>query len=220
MERPIARPRIGGRFEPTTRRQDVVALVAIHIARTNPMSVATVADDVRHPRLVLDFVPRLARAVLLRQHFLGLTVVVDVGEHREFNVEAFVDGLDLPHLVFPCHRSLAWIAPPRYALGEPRDRDDVRKVVGVDVDDQIAEVVDVLIAESELPKAVLRPFGCLIPVLARNDVEPPVAVDVGDRSRLARAIVDSMNTERNIGWAAALRESNYSDGQQKSAHGH
>ena len=92
----MPRARIGGRLEPAARRQDVVALVAVDVAGADAVAVGAIADDVRDPGLVLDFVPGLAGAVLLRDDLLRLAVVVDVGEHRELDVEAVVDRRFLP----------------------------------------------------------------------------------------------------------------------------
>ena len=204
MERPVPCARIGRRLEPAARRQDVVALVAVDVARADAVAVGAIADDVRDPGLVLDFVPGLARAVLLREDFLRLAVVVEIDEQRELDVEAFVDRRLPSRIVLARQPALAGVAPPRHLLREPGDRHDVGIVVRVDVDHQVAEVVDVLVAEAELAEAVLRPVRRLIPVLARDDVEPPVAVDVGHRGRLAGAQVDRLDPERNIGRAAAL----------------
>ena len=87
MERPVPGARIGRRLEPAARRQDVVALVAVDVAGADAVAVAAVADDVRDPRLVLDFIPGLAGAVLLREDFLRLAVVVEIDEDRELELK-------------------------------------------------------------------------------------------------------------------------------------
>ena len=154
MERPVARARIGGRLEPAARREDVVALVAVDVAGADAVPVGAIADDVRDPGLVLDFVPACPVPFSCARISLRLAVVVDVGEERELDVEA-VDGRPASSVLAPLR--LPGVPPPRHPLREPRHRDDVGIVVAVDVDHQVAEIVDVLVAEAELAEAVLRP---------------------------------------------------------------
>ncbi len=205
MERPVAGSRIGGCLEPAARREDVVALVAVDVAGADAVPVGRGADDVRDPGLVLDLVPRLPGTVLLGDDLVGLAVVVHVGEGRELDVESFVNRRQLPIAA-----GLSRIPPPRHALREPRDRRDVGIVVAVDIDYEVAEVVDVLIAESQLAEAVRYPFlgdvecGGLVPVLAGDDVEPAVAVDVGYCRGLAGAAVDCVHPEGDVRRAASL----------------
>jgi len=157
------------------------------------------------PGLVLDLVPRLAGAVLLGDDLVGLAVVVHVGEDRELDVESFVNRRQLPLAA-----GLSRVAPPRDALREPRDRRNVGILVAVDVDYEVAEVIDVLIAESQLAEAMRRPLlrkvECrgLVPVLAGDDVEPAVAVDVGYCRGLAGAAVDCVHPEGDVRGTASL----------------
>src|SRR4029450_4605181 len=85
----------------------------------------------------------------------------------------------------------------------PRHVDDVGVAVGVHVNGQYAEAVDVVAGEAHLAEAMLRPARRLIPGLPGNDVEPAVAVDVGDGGRLAGPRIDHLNLEGDI-WRAAL----------------
>ena len=71
VEGPVACPWIGWRFEPPARREDVGALVAVDVSGADAMTVALIADLVRHPGAVLDFVPGLRGAVLLRDDFVA-----------------------------------------------------------------------------------------------------------------------------------------------------
>ena len=64
---------------------------------------------------------------------------------------------------------------------------------------KVAEVVDVLADEVQVAEPVLRPRRRLVPVLAGHDVEPAVAIDVGERGGLAGAGIDRMNLETNVG---------------------
>ena len=180
------------------------------------MTVGGRADDVRDPGLVLDFIPGLAGAVLLREDFLRLAVVVEIGDDGELDVEAGMDRRGLPCLAL--FARLAGVSPPRDLFGEPGDRHHVGISIGIDVDHQVAEVVDVLVAEAELPEAVFGPCRGLIPVLARDDVEPPVAVDVGHGRRFAGAGIDRLNLERHIGGAAALRQRQQHEGHKQGSH--
>src|SRR5262245_47938829 len=107
MKPPGAGPRILWCFEPSTRRQDVISLVAVDITGTNPVPITAVADDVFHPGFVLDLIPRLPGPVLLREDFVRLAIVVEVREDREFNVEARVDYGFVP-IALPSRR----IPPP------------------------------------------------------------------------------------------------------------
>ena len=187
MERPVPRARIGRRLEPAARRQDVVALVAVDVARADAVSVAAIADDVRHPRLVLDFVPGLAGAVLLRQDFLRLAVVVEIDEQRELDVEAFVDRRFLPDSPCPAARPCPGCATtrPSSRTRRPRRRLDSRPRRRRSGRSLKLSMYWLLKPSSR--KRCFVQSGRLVPVLARDDVEPPVAVDVGDRGRLAGA---------------------------------
>ncbi len=199
MERPVPRTRIGRRLEPPAWREDVVALVAVDVARADAVAVRAIAHDVGTQALSLTSyqawpvpfscariscaLPSLSRSTRSANSMLKPSWIV-----ATFQVYSSCLG----------SRGLPRIAPPRHFLREPGDRHDIRIVVRVDIDHEVAEVVDVLVAEAELAEAVLRPRRPirraqgrrLVPVLARDDVEAPVAVDVGHRGRLARTRVD------------------------------
>ena len=87
MERPFAsRPRVGGRFQPSLRRQDIVAPVAVEIARANAVAVTLHTHHMPHPLVVLQLVPedrRAGGARELRKNLERLAVVVQVYEKRE-----------------------------------------------------------------------------------------------------------------------------------------
>ena len=117
MERPVRGARIGRRLQPPSWRQDVVALVAVHVASADAVTVGGRADDMRDPGLVLDFIPGLAGAVLLREDFLRLAVVVEIGDDGELDVEAGMDRRGLPCLAL--FARLAGVSPPSDLFGEP-----------------------------------------------------------------------------------------------------
>src|SRR5271165_4655479 len=99
MELPVAAARIGRSFEPTVGCQDVVAAVAIHVAYTDSMAVAAIADNVLDDAaLVVAFIPGEGRLVVaeLRQDLVGLAVVVQVNQKGELDG---IPGLNL--MLFP-----------------------------------------------------------------------------------------------------------------------
>src|SRR3954471_8421067 len=108
-------------------------------------------------------------------------------------------------------RAPAGILPPGNLLCEPRDPHEIRISVAIDVDRQVAEVVVVVVGEVQFAEPVSGPRWCLIPVLARDDVEPSVLVDVGDCGGLARAVIDHERTELDVGGAGRRGSDKYAD---------
>jgi hypothetical protein len=204
VERPTAGARICRRFEPAARCQDVCPPVIINISRPDAVAVAPIADDVSGECALPHLVPRLRCAILLRDDLVRLAVVVDVRQDRELDVEA---RMDLRFLPGRRRRCAPGILPPGNALREPRHGDDIGIAVAIHVDGQIAEVVDVLLGEIQIAEPVLRPRWRFVPVLARDDIRSPVVVDVGDRGRLARAEIDRVRLERNVGRAGSRLKS-------------
>ena len=101
----------------------------------------------------------------------------------------------------PAHALLARparILPPRDLLGEPGDAHEIGIAVAVHVHGQVAEVVVVVVREVQVAELVFRPRRRLVPVLARDDVELPVLVDVGHGCGLARAVIDQERTEGDV----------------------
>ena len=197
--RPRTRARIGGCLEPTTRRQDVVAFVAIDVADANAVAVRPIADHMLHPGAAAHFEPGLRRAVLLRDDLERPAVVVDVGEHGELHVAAAVTSDLLPERG---PAGLAGVLPPGDLPREPRHVGEVGIAITVDVDRHQAEAVDVVAGEPDVAKLVLRPRWCLVPELTRHDVEPAIAVDISDRGGFAGTGIDRVDLEREIRRAA------------------
>src|SRR6202011_5246407 len=85
MERPLARARIGGRFEPSCRNDDIVSTILIHVADADAMPKRVVRYDVRHEAAVANLIPRERRLgiVEFRQHLAGLAVVIEIHQEGE-----------------------------------------------------------------------------------------------------------------------------------------
>src|SRR5260370_42024449 len=97
---PFPRPvtGVGWRFKPALRREDVVAPVAVDIARANPVTVALRADDVFYKGAIANLVPRERGFPLaeLRKHLTFLAVVVKIHQEREFDRIAVLYRVFLP----------------------------------------------------------------------------------------------------------------------------
>src|SRR5262249_16047920 len=89
-------------------------------------------------------------------------------------------------VLFPRAAPLARILRPPQALRKPGAAYDVDMAIAIYVERQVTEVVDVVAGVVDGAELVLGPAGRLVPVLARDDVELPVPVDVGDRAGLTR----------------------------------
>ncbi len=180
------------------------------------MAEAVGRGDMLHPRAVLRLVPgqRRLRVAELRQHLARFAVVVEVGEDRELDREAAVDLGFGPRRPGPTRLGRARVAIPGDALGEPADRDEVGAAVAVDVEREIAEGVDVVAREGNFTKAVRCPRRRLIPEIAGDDVQTAIAVHVEDRGRLAGAVVDLMDDERDVRRSARAEADERDERQQ------
>ena len=98
--------------------------------------------------------------------------------------------------------ALPGVLPPRDLAGEPGHVGEIGIAVAVDVDRHQAEAVDVVAGESDLAKLVLRPGWRLVPELAADEIEPAIAIDVGDGGGFAGAGIDQVRSEWNIGRTA------------------
>src|SRR5260370_588937 len=89
---------VGRRFKPALRREDVVAPIAVDIARANPVTVALRADDVFYKGAIADLEPRKRGFPLaeLRKQLTFLAVVVKIHQEREFDGIAVLDRVFLP----------------------------------------------------------------------------------------------------------------------------
>src|SRR5262249_36549276 len=117
--------------------------------------------------------------------FAGLAVIVEIDEEGELNRKAAVDLV-----LFPRTAPLAGILRPPQALRKPGAANHVDMTVAIHVERQVAAVVDVVAGVVDAAELVFGPAGRLVPVLAGDDIELPVAVDVGDSAGLARTEVD------------------------------
>src|SRR5207248_1668991 len=90
------------------------------------------------------------------------------------------------------------ILHPPQTLRKPAAAHDVYVAVGIDVERQVAEVVDVAIVVREGAELVLDPARSLVPILAGDDVELAVAVHVGEGAGLIRAKINLVLAKRDF----------------------
>ena len=95
----------------------------------------------------------------------------------------------------PFSDALAGVLEPGHPLRIPSHADDVDSAVGIDIERQIREIVDVVVEEAERPKAVFFPLRPLEPVLAGNDVDMAVAVEIGEGAGLVSAGIEGVGLE-------------------------
>ena len=200
VKRPVARcTHIRRRLEPAGRRHDVLAAIAIHVASTDAVSEKSrLTDDVLDPLAELDFVPcgrQVRRARELRQQLLRFPVVVQIHEKCKLRWSDRVDRIHRPRA-----GRCPWIPEPLELSREVADLHDVDVTVAIDVDGQVAEIVDVAGRSVDRAQRVLRPRGCFIPVLRGDDVRLAIVVQICDRDCLALYLVDGFDAERRIGW--------------------
>ncbi len=122
------------------RRKNVVASVTIYVAHTDAMAVASVADDVLQVFAVEQLEPccRDGGPVEFRKQLSGFAVVIEIHEEGELRRTAVVDlGL------LPDTTDHAWVAQPDDIVREVTELHDVDPPVPINIDGQIAEVVDV-----------------------------------------------------------------------------
>ena len=117
MELPIRRAWIGRCFEPAVGSENIVAAIAIYVARANAVAIAVRADDVFYDAaFMVALIPRKRRILIpeLREYFVFRAIVVEISQYGELDVVA---GLDL--MLLPNFTRLAGIMPPRELLAEP-----------------------------------------------------------------------------------------------------
>src|SRR5205809_449151 len=98
MKFPIARARVGRRFEPALRSENVGTAIAVHVARTDTVAVTARADGVAHKGAVLQLIPG-ERGILLTelwQQFVPLAVIIDIDHEDEFHRPAILDSMLFP----------------------------------------------------------------------------------------------------------------------------
>ncbi len=193
---PVGMPFPIGGLKPAFGGEDVGFAVFVYVAGADAVSEALVADGVLFPSALDEFVPGgdgLAAAEL-GEDFEGFAVVVEVDEEGELDVFAFFD-----HVLFPGAGFPGGVFPPGELAAEPIAADDIDVAVGVDVDGEVTEVVDVVIVEIEFAEAGFFPGWRGVPVFAGDDIEFAVAVDVGESAGLVGAEIDGVFFEGNVG---------------------
>ena len=190
---PLAVAGVGGSFKPSLGRDDVRAPVAVDVSRADAVPVAPGADHVPDPVRVLalayDFVPgqREFAVAELRQELLRLAGVQDIHQKREFHRRARLDDVLHPGLV-----RFAGVFPPGQGRAPVGTGHHIGIAVAIHVNRQVAQVFQVTAGEGQVAKMVLDPTRpilarrrLLVPVLAGNDVEPPVEIHIGHLCRFA-----------------------------------
>jgi hypothetical protein len=195
MPCPSAAAQINGRLEPAFRRNDIGAAIAINVPGADAMPITVRADNVLGPRPSPELIPgqRSLRIAELGQQLSLLSVVVNVDQKCEFHGRDLFNDMTAPRAV-----AASGILPPLQAAAEPGAAYDIHVAVLIDIDRQIAEVIDIVLDELNLAKLMTRPFRAFVPILARNDVERSVGVDVGECARLARAVVYQRLLKANL----------------------
>ena len=100
------------------------------------------------------------------------------------------------------------VFPPSEGLLPVRTTDNVGVAVSVDVDCQVAQVLDVAVGIRQVAKMVLDPArpralrgrggSLFVPVFTRDNVQPRVPIDVGHGDALAAAQVNRVFAERDL----------------------
>src|SRR5262249_13841637 len=102
-------------------------------------------------------------------------------------------------VVFPVAVMLfAGILIPPDAFGEPGAADHVWIAVAVDVQNEVAEVIDVAVLEIDIAKVVFGPTRSFVPVLAGNDIELAIVIAMGEGSGLGGAEIDGDLSKGNL----------------------
>src|SRR5580692_8270917 len=139
MKLPVGGARIGRRFEPSERSDDVVPAVTVQVAHADPVAVAAGAYHALHKGPVLYFKPRQRvlhlMAAPLREHFAGLAVVIEIHQERELDAMAVFDRVFLPLSALG-----AGILVPPDAVAVRSGTDDVGIAVAIYVKHKIGEV--------------------------------------------------------------------------------
>src|SRR4029077_2525406 len=87
-------------------------------------------------------------------------------------------------------------------LRKVRAADDVDGAVAVDVYGQVAEIIYVIFGIADGAEVMLGPVRALVPVLAGNNVELAVAIEIGDRTGLIGAQIQRVLFKRDVGRTA------------------
>ena len=143
-------------------------------------------------RAVLCLVPgeRGLHIAVLRQHLSRFAVVIQIHQEGELDGEAAIDLV-----LLPLATTFSRILHPPQTLGKPGAAHDVHVAVAVDIERQVAEVVDVAVVVCKGAEFVLHPVRGLVPILTGYDVELAIAVDIGEGAGLVRAEIDLVLAE-------------------------
>ena len=199
---PLAFERIGRRFEPAGGNDKIAPAVAVDIAEAQPVAAAADADHVL-VELARSPARRIAHEAVEDHvagrvgHDLHVAVAIDIPEAARLDRAGLVDHVRRPL----ARRSRAGrVLAPGKRLAEPSAADDVGPAVAVDVHRVVVERI--VISADGLDRAELHrggKIGAGIPVLARDDVLLPVAVDVANRRGFKGALADPLADESGLG---------------------
>ena len=129
----------------------------------------------------------------MRKHFPCLAIAVQIDEQGEFDGQPLVNRSLLPLPDGPPR-----IPPPRDSPSAPSDADHIHVTIQVNVERQVAEIVDVVVPEENGTELLALKVRSAIPVLSRDDIEESVAVEVGHSARLAPPEIDHALAERDL----------------------
>ena len=187
-------------FEPAVSRDDIGTPVPVQVPGADPVQASHIghaAHDVTNP-----FPWRFGCGALEPGHFSGIPVIwkdlfgsavaVDIDKQNQLVVEAGFDDMLLPKRIRSAGAALPGVFIPGHLLAEPRAGYNVRIAVVIDVEREVAEIVDVARDEGDLAHAVLFPLRRFVPVLSRDDVQSSILVYVGNRCRFVGSAVEQM----------------------------
>jgi len=204
MESPLAIVcgvgRIGGRFQPAFRRDDIRAAIAIDIPRPDAMPVALLRNHVLHPLVVLQFEPcqRNIDAIEFGQDLESLAIIIQIHQESKFRGAAVVNFRSLPFLHRRRRHIFARILQPHDIPRKIPELNQIHVAIPIYVDGQIAEIVYIVVSEIDIPDLVFFPVGRFIPAIAGNDIRAAVFIDVHDRRRFGGPRVNHPDLKRQV----------------------
>ena len=188
-------------FGPTSRHHHIASAVAVQIAESVSMPAQLTGQIVPDP-------PRPNGPVIVPvlNHFVPSCELHPVGQDVQSPVAVDVvqpAGLArtrrVDHVVGP--RCLqAPVFDPVQRLAAVVDADQIQPTVAVDVQRQVRVIVEAVSDQLDIPQAMPRPMRCLVPELARHDIQPPIPVHIDRRARAEfRFRIDRVATKGDIG---------------------
>src|SRR4051812_31764062 len=130
------------------------------------------------------------------ENFVGFAIIIEIDQESELDGKALLDGLGSP---FGLPAAAAWVLPPPQGTAEPGAAYDVGMPVAINVERQVAEVIDIAVAIGDLAEAVAFPGRRLVPVFTGDNIELAVAIDVGDGGGFTGADIDLVFMEWDVG---------------------